>query len=721
MSWPTSSPLARELDDFWKETQSLVTSWWQQADQDIKMATGQQAFYDNMYGNNSIGRNQQMLIFNKILRILNMVEGYQRDNRLATILQPSDSDPDMGETADQITNVLNWCMRKDRTYERISDCFAGSNMCGLNLLHIYMDHREDPENGNIVTERMPFSAFIMDPYWTKSDLSDCSRIWTRKYITKQQLRDMFPLAETEIPALGGDYAARDGKFQFMPPNWQQYQMPLYALDEYWKQDYRTIRKLLDTRTGEIAEWYGTREQFQMLRRINQNVKLIKARVPTVTLHKLINNQEMYKETSPWGLHRMPFVPSVCYFYSEVQDYSARFQGLVRNIRDSQIYVNRTRNNLFDMMQAQVQSGVMVKEDALVDPEDAFLQGPGRAMYFKNTANLATDVQIIPPPPVASGWMELIQTIEKEIVDIVGPEELFAQNLGSKEMSGVFLKLKMGAGLTGLRNIFDRLNEFQMNVGEIFTDLVLNNFSVGHIQSIIGKEPSKIITEATTPEMQLKAVASQFIKFNCQVEEGELTSTQRQMQFVQAIQLQQATNIQLPPRYLLEKSTLSGKKELIEQIEQQQQAQQAQAQAQAEAELQQSIVLSRSLEAKAQSDFASAREHNTQSMSNLGLDEERRAKAKVDIAAANLNNAKAIKELEEMDENRLMKLAQHIFDIQQMQKMVSQIDTIVKDAKSDDLNEKINETEEKTNPLELQKQQQEQQQMQQKQQMEQQNV
>lgn len=701
MSWPTSSPLARELDDFWKETQSLVTPWWQEADMDTKMATGQQGCYDSFRGNSGLGgiggRNSGMLIFNKILRILNMLSGYQIDNRLATIFEAADSDPDMGESADQLTTIVNWCMDQDKTYGRISDTFGGSNTCGLNLLHIYMDHRADPENGKIVTERLPFSAFVMDPYWTKLDLSDCSRIWTRKYITKQQLRDIFPGVEKEIPALGGEYASRDGKFQFMPPNWQQYQMPLYAYDEYWKQDYRTVRKLLDTTTGELVEWYGNKEQFQMLRRINPNVKLIKARVPTVVMHKLVNNQELYTEKSPWGLHRLPFAPSVCYFYPEVQDYSARFQGITRNIRDAQVYVNRTRNNLFDMMQAQVQSGVMVKENALVNPEDAFLQGPGRAMFFKNTANLATDVVQIPPPVVAPGWMELIQTIEKEIVDIVGPEELFAQNLGAKEMSGVFLKLKMGAGLTGLRNIFDRLNDFQRNVGEIFSDLALNNFSVGHIAAILGKQPTQIITEATTPEMQMRAEAAQFLKYNCTVDEAELTSSQRQLQFVQAIQLQQATGIQLPPRYLLEKSTLSGKKELIEQIEQQQQQEQQAQQAQQQAELQQSLVLSRSLEAKAQSDYASAREHNTQAISNLGLNEERRAKAESDLSSVALNNAKAMKELAEMDENRLLKLAQHIFSIQQMQKQVQIMDEMEQGEKADSMNSLVDMSEQQTNP------------------------
>lgn len=700
MSMPGMSPIAHELEEFWQSTQSLISPYWVEANYDMQMFTGQQDAYNNIYGSTGNGQNRHGLQFNKILRIINMVSGYQIDNRLATQLIPADNDVDMGETTDQLNTVLQWAMRRDQTYEKVSDTFANSLVCGLNLLSVWMDYREDPENGELRTERLPFSSFIMDPYWTKPDLSDCTRIWTRKYFNRQQIEDMCPKLAKDLPELtrlGTPYAARDGKFQFMPQNWQQYQFPIYAYDEYWKRSFRTVRKLLDKTTGEVAEWHGNRDQFQLLRRINPNVTLIKARVPTVTLHTLVNNQEIYKEEAPYGLHRFPFVPLCCYHYPEVQSYAYRYQGLVRNIRDSQTYVNRTRNNLFDMMQAQIQSGLMVKEDALVNPEDAFLQGPGRALFFKQQANLATDVVQIPPPPVAAGWMELIQTIEKEIVDIVGPEELFANNLGGKEMSGVFLKLKMGAGLTGLRNVFDKLNQAQMILGEIQTDLILNNFSVGKIRSIIGKEPSAILAEACDPDHQMKALATQFLRYSCSVEEGELTATQRQLQFVQAIQLKQL-GIPISNKYLLEKSTLQGKKEIIEDImQQEQQAQQLQQQQQA-AELDQLQMVTRGIEAKAQADFGSSIEHRTRALSNIGLGVEREAQAKHDLAKTALENARAVKELEEMDENRVLKLSQHIMQIQQMQDILAEKDKIAALDLQQSVSDEVSEADQTTKPL-----------------------
>lgn len=655
MAWPVSNPIARELDDFWKESQALWQQYWYEADLDTKMATGQQDYWNTFYNINY--RNQKILMFNKILRIINMIGGYQRDNRLATIITAGDNDPDLGETADQRSSVLNWSMRQDHTYEKISDCFDGSNTCGLNLLNIWMDFREDPENGQICTSRIPFNAFLMDNYWTKQDLSDCDRIWTRRYITTRQLLSIFPKIRKDIPYLGKGYAAKDGKFQFLAQNWYQYQQEMYAYDEYWTRDYRKKRKIMDTLTGEVADWNGTKDQFQVLRRHYPNIELITASVPTIKLHILVNNHLIYEENSPYGLDRFPFVPFICYHFPEVQNYAYRYQGVVRNIRDSQIELNRRRNRLLDILDAQVQSGLMVKEDSLVNPEDAFFQGPGKVLYFKQSANLATDQVQFQTPPVGQGWMELIQTIEKEIMDIVGPEELFAQNMGAKDMTSVLMKLKMGAGLIGLRNIFDRLNESQRLVGEIMDDLIISNFSPGKVSKILGKEPTQgfFSKEAT--------------KYSCIVEEAELTQTQRQLQFVQALQMKQL-GIPISNKYLLEKSTLQGKKEVIEDIQQQEQQAQQQQQIEAQLAQQQQQSLIRSLEAKTQSDFATTQERRAIAVQKIALAKQEASQAVHQRAAAALDNAKALKELEEIPENRLIKLADFILSVQERQKALS---------------------------------------------------
>jgi hypothetical protein len=656
--------LNHEMDCRYRESQPLFQQFWQEADMDTKIATGQQDF-NNGYGYGSgSNRNQRVLQFNKILRVLNMVGGYQRKNRLQTIVNASQSgeqNMEDQETADQFTEVLNWCKRQDNTYEKISECFDGALMSGLNLMQVYMDFREDPLNGRIKTQRIPFNGLLMDPYWTQHDLSDCDWIWTRKYLTRPQVLSIFPDLKNDLPQSKQGPATKDGKFPFLPQSWYQYQYDLFYYDEYWKRDYKKVRKLLDRTTGEVVDWKGTREQFQLLRRFNPNVELITAMKPTVEYNVLINGHLTYKEQAPYGIDRYNFAPFLCYHFPEVQNYAWRYYGVPRNVRDSQIELNRRRNRMLDILDAQVQSGLMLKEDALTNPEDAFLQGPGKILFFKNSANLQTDQVQIQPTTWNQGMFEMAQMFDQEIMSIAGAtDELFGESASGQDMSGFLSQLRMGAGLVSMQGIFDRLNESQKLVGEIMLDMVQANITPALVQDIIAKEPTQQFYDA------------EFSKYHCVCEEAAMTSTQRQLQFIQALQMKQM-GIPISNEYLIKKSTIQGKKEIIDDIMQQEQ-QMAQAQQQ-QMQLEQLKLAqeSRQLESVAQANFAAAEERKTRSLSNIGLASNHIAQSQRDDAAAALDNAKAMHELDSIPQERLIKLMDFIMGMQEREHAMSSRD------------------------------------------------
>jgi hypothetical protein len=165
------------------------------------------------------------------------------------------------------------------------------------------------------------------------------------------------------------------------------------------------------------------------------------------------------------------------------------------------------------------------------------------------------------------------------------------------------------------------------------------------------------------------MAASFLKYNCTVEEGELTSTQRQLKFMEAVQLEQMFPGTIPKNYFIDQSTIQGKKEIKEYIDQQEKQQQQMQQQQFQAEMQKEQVLARSLEAKAQLDFSSAEEKKAQGVQKIALAKQEASQAVHQRAAAALDNARALKELDEMDENRLMKLADFIVELQLKQKQI----------------------------------------------------
>ena len=645
--------LSVEMANRYREAQPLQQQWWYEADLDMKMYLGQQDYWNQLYTVNF--RNQRTLQFNKILRVINMISGYQRKNRHTTICTPIENADN--KTSDQFTALLMWAMNQDDTYEKISDSFDGANITGMNMLSVWMDYRDDPENGDIRCSRIPYSSFIMDPYWKNADLSDCEWIWNRRYLSKKQIMGIVPnVAEKEIENLKqpGNQSV-DGKFLYLPENRQMYNQNFYAYDEYWTKEYKNIDRFLDTYTGEVMDipMGMDDEKLELFLKTNKKVKTIRSRMLTCKLHVLVNDHVVWEEIEPYGITAFPFIPFLCYHFFEAQDYSYRYQGVVRNIRDSQIELNKRRNKFFDILDSQINSGLIVKEDALVDPEDAFLAGQGRVLFLKETANIA-DVQQVPAPQIPPSMFELTKMLDEEIMAIAGAtEELFGETDG-KDTSGFMVQLRMGAGLVSLQNIFDKLRQSQRNLGNMFIQLMQKNFSPGKVRRILNEEPSE----------QFRT--QNFHKYDCVVEEGILTSTQRQMEFIQLLQLRE-TGIPVPIKHLLQASTLQKKDDLVKAIEQEEQQQAQKEQEIHRLEMENKALITRSMEAKAQNDFASAQERQGRTISNIGLYTERESERAQNLASAALDQAKAMTEISKLDRDSVMETARFILELQRAQK------------------------------------------------------
>jgi hypothetical protein len=163
---------------------------------------------------------------------------------------------------------------------------------------------------------------------------------------------------------------------------------------------------------------------------------------------------------------------------------------------------------------------------------------------------------------------------------------------------------------------------------------------------------KQILEGEEPTQQFYNKA--FGKYDAVVEEGLNTTTQKQMQFAQLLQLREA-GIPVPDNILLEASTMQNKKQLIESIaqERQQQIQIQQQQLQVQMELQQAQTeLAR---ARAVADQGLGLERVSRVEENHALAIERRAQAVRDEDAGLLDKVKALKEIEHLDIAHLEKL------------------------------------------------------------------
>ncbi len=626
------------MEASYAESITIMQAYWAEADTDVRFMTGDQSMWSDVYGNLPINRRQQFS-FNRIRRTINLIDGYQRRNRKSTVVVPAENGND--QTASEFTKVLMWVHDNENVLETISDAFRGGLVAGMNLLQVWLDYRDDPVSGKIRVDNCSYNSFILDPFFKKADLSDCNFIWKRSWLTKSECISLMPDHEDMIIGLMGNDNNRDGKFQFMPESYNYGMKNLLSYDEYYYRSYRTQRMLVDSKTGECTEWTGSDENLlKAFLAQYPEITVLKQQIPTVNLAISVQGRVLYDGPNPLGIDTYPFVPVFSYYTPETPYFEWRIQGVVRGLRDAQFLYNRRKAIELDILESQVNSGWKYKEDALVNPADIFLTGQGRGLALKSEAQMS-DVERIEAPNVPQSMTDLSKILADEIQQISGVNE---ELLGSAtdDKAGILSQLRQGAGLTTLQVLFDRLDAAQKLLGKLMINIIQTNFTPGKIAKILGHEPSQYFYK------------KEFGKYDAVVAEGLNTSTQKQMEFAQLLQLREA-GVPIPDNVLVESCTLQNKDDLLRALEAQTQSQQQLAQQQMQ--MQQAAISSQIdlNQARAIADKGLGLERISRVGENQTLAQERLAQAHKEEEEAVLNKVKILKEIESLDFDHLERI------------------------------------------------------------------
>lgn len=632
--------MLKYMRDIWEQSITVQQAYWTEADVDTRFLAGDQQIWRQLYGALPFP-NRKQFNFNRIRRIINMISGFQRRNRKSIICVPQEGADEA--TASDYSALLLWAHNRGNVLNAISDAFENALITGMSLVSTWMDYRSDIANPDICVDVLPYNAFLMDPWVRKwATLEDCNYIWTRKYLSKKQVKSLLPGREEEIDKLPMENG-RDDKFWFLPEVYNTNRRYLLNYDEFWYLDTRMANILVDMSSGETLEWQG--ENDETLKDYLQrwpNVRVIKQEKQTVKLAIVVQNKVFFNGLNPMGVDCYPHVPVVAYYQSELPYYPLRIQGVIRSLRDSQYLYNRRRIIELQMLEARATSSLKIMEGTLVDDNDAFLTNPGRAYFVKKDSPMGLDgIQPMPDPQVPPSMLQLSELLGQEIQQISGVnEELLG--MADDDKAGILSMLRQGAGLTTLQKLFDQLDLSMKQIGLLHIKLMQANWSPGKVQRILNKEPAD------------EFYHKHFAKYDCVIEEGADLPNQRQMAFLQKMQLKQL-GIPIPTESLLEDITMQNKKEYIDKILQQEQSQAQMQQQQQQLEMHKIAVETESAKSYAASQQALAAERMNKVQLDAALSAERISRAQEDKDEATLARIKAAKELADMDLSQLQKL------------------------------------------------------------------
>lgn len=603
---------------------------------------------------NSQGRSSYT--YNMCMRMVNLIEGIQRQNRLSTVAMPIEGAAE--KTAELLTDTLQYVMTKNSGYEMLSTGFKDAMVTGISWISPWIDYRDDPINGDIKFHLDHWNDTIWDPFFYKQDLSDCSFVARRKYLSRSAVCSLLPEKEEEIMRL--PYGTRDNKFTYIPYVRQGALNKLMNYTEYWHKSWVTKDVLVDMETGETMPWTGPRDRLNAIMQMNPTIRKMRKSVQQVNLGIIVENELMYYCTDPYGLDDYGFTPIFAIYEPSYDLFQWKMQSLIRLIRDPQTELNKRRSKMVDVLDSTLNTGWIVKTNVATDNESWFKSGQGQTIFAKPESDIHNDVRRIDPPVIPEGHFALMEQFMDDIPNILGinPEMLGMPENDSVETAAMLAKMRVNAGLISLRRLFDNLSETQKILGQKTLKLIQKNYSAQKIKLITKKEP--------TPEF----FSGQFSRYDIQVEEGALTDTQKQNNFMSLMSLKQI-GINIPDSLIVQNSNVHDKEKLNEILDAQaQQAQQMQEKAD-QLELEKLAIVNKSTDAKAQADLSLAGERTNKIKLDAALSEERLNRAEEERTAGVLNLIKAVKELQNMDLDDLMKKVQILRELEGEQEGIAQ--------------------------------------------------
>lgn len=603
-------------------------------------------------------QNRMILELNKIRRVVNLYSGYERENRTATVCAPIEGSD--VKTADQMSNLLYYVYDKANADYIISEAFEHSLKTGLSIIGLYMDYSRDKVNGDIKMYWKPFNALMIDPYFTKRDLSDCDQCSTRDLLSKEQIKGLMPwINAEEIDQL--PTGIRDNKYQYLGI-YRQYNSTYIAknlctYDQYWKRINVEQKYLVDLVTGVSEEWNGSKEdEKKLLKELaempDQRLRLIRSHKRSVELNIIVSGQLMYSGKDPTGLDDFPFVPVLLYHEPLIDTFELKIQGLVRSVRDAQRQYNRRHSQIIDIMESIINTGWITKNGAVLDPNMLMQAGQGRQVVVNEGYDVNADVREISPPNIPPGYLQYQDIIDKNIMEIPGASDelLGLSSVGDSQVSGKLAEVRASNGLKGNRGIFDNLEQTKKYLGKLVIECIQKNYSPGKVERIIGETPTD------------EFLSGQFEEYDCAIKQAVKTPTQREAYYYQLLQLLQL-GAPIPWDKVLEVAPIQGSTKLHEILAQQQEQQAQQAKIE-----QEQMQMKNALDMAAiNQSTALAEERRARVLADIGLAKERESEVVQNHAKAFLDNAKTIAEIEDIPRRRLTEVLKVAADLRMKEK------------------------------------------------------
>lgn len=576
----------------------------------------------------------------KIQRQVNLLHGYEIRNRhILKIGQQGAFEEKEDEACNQHTGVSMSLMARHGGYDVLSEAFKwGALVQGSNLVEMWRDR-----DGLIQYGRLGWNQFLLDHGLTKTDLSDCQDILTGQWISTEKAKMLVPTKAGEIEDIQPLVTSSRWEFQAAPAMQNKAEKRLF--EQWWHRTTEEVSVVQHRQTGvkvpftEFVQDFGKGDK-KLANRIldefrdqNGTPVLVKFRdiKDKVELKIVLDDQLLWEGDNPTKLRDYNYIWVHGLWCPEQARTELKLQSFVRGLRDPQRAFNRRINQIYDIIESQIQGARVIKDFYLRNPEDAYRSGQGVVLHVNDEGKQVPLQDIFAQMPASEVPQSLFAALEATDKAETETGGLSPEVLGTddKDISGVLHAYRTGQALTGQAWMFQDFRASKRDLGRKQVQIVQLNYSKQQVEKILNQPP--------VPDFYKEDLS----RFDCVPTEGLLTDSQQNMYYQEIKELLERFPEMFrgifTPEMLVMASPMQFKGPTLKAIKQSQQQQQqalqsAQKQEELNTQLQQAVTATQV--AKAQEDIADAQESRSQSGLNAAktMSEINKNRAGIDQAA-----------------------------------------------------------------------------------------
>ena len=519
--------------------------------------------------------NRPALTFNEIFPIVNLVSGFQRQNRSDIIAyNVKGGTREIGEI---ITRLIKNIMYHSEGHYESSRQFDDGIIGGEGYLVLDVNYTKDLINGDLVISREKAENVLPDPNHKKYDMSDGLYVFILDWVEKDRLKALFPKKSTEFENItisqrdvykvtrSYDYTPAQGGTEVITTNIEEER---WLTKKCWWRSFERVEFILrpDGKFEDITK-SNAAEIKKLMDDIPDSQKIARV-VEKLHYTVVVGSIELENIDEPLGGVTMyPVVP----FYAYWRD-RHKF-GIIRNLRDPQQEKNKRYSQLLHILNTTAHSGWLIEEKSVTNIIDykQFGSTPGITLTYKH--GFAKPEQLT-PKHASEGHAVASQmgSDELKVISGVNADLLGYAQSKSQVESGIAMARRQQQGIVILQSVMDNFNRSQIYLGKLLLEYIQKSgtYSEEEMISIVkddGTTEDVTINEGVPEGDAVKEVKNNVTvgKYGVMIGQGPLNVTTRIANLMYLVEAAKS-GVPIPGDVLIEASDLPNKEKIKQRIQ-----------------------------------------------------------------------------------------------------------------------------------------------------------